>query len=305
MGERKSNSRRPPAKLTRAPRRATKPKPKSRKTKFALAPSTKITPDAPTHDSRPMRRGARAKTEGWSAPYLSSPYTEPPHPMESAKMIIVEFEPDPVAAREAVPDPLELGPNPMAVAVCGDNRQMPTSAVFQEGMIVLSVRLGDQVGSFTPYIWTSTDEAMLAAREISGRPKLLCDHNTIQEMGSQATSKITRRGETLMRVSIALEKKGQASDLPFGGEWFSVRKIQMPEKGRPALKQVIQHGLTGSFQAFSIWEGRGFVELPGQAFSAVHRLKPRRIGRAWLAHVSWDLSWGKIVWENWVPAMMP
>lgn len=310
MGAKKLGVRRPAAKLTRTPKRATKPKsrskPKSRKSKTTLAPSAKITPEAPTYDGGPRRRGARrSKPEGWSTPFLSSPYTEPPHTMESAKMLIVEFEPDPDAAWQAVPDPLDLGPNPMAVAVFGDNRQMPTSQNFQEGMIVLNVRLGDQAGSFTPYIWTSTDEAMLAGREGSGRPKLMCDHNTIQETGSQATAKITRRGETLMRGSIALEKKGSAADLPFGGDWFSVRKIQMPEEGRPALKQVIQHGLSGNFKVFSIWEGRGFVEFPGQAFSAVHRLKPRRIGRAWLAHVSWDLGWGKIAWENWVPAMMP
>lgn len=244
------------------------------------------------------------KPEGWSAPFLSPPYNEPPHPMESAKMLIVEFEPDPQAAWEAIPDPLDPGPNPMAVAVFGDNRQMPTSLKFQEGMVVLSVRFGDKTGSFTPYIWTSTDEAMLAAREVSGRPKLLCDHHEIQEMGSQATSIITRRGETIMRGSITLEEPGDAKDLPFRGGWYSIRKIQMPEEGRPALKQVIHHELGGSFKVFSIWEGRGFVEFPGQSFSAVHRLQPRRIGRSWLAHVSWDLTWGKIVWEEWVPAIV-
>lgn len=219
-------------------------------------------------------------------------------------MIIVEFEPDPQAAWEAIPEPLEPGPNPMAVAVIGDNRQMPTSMKFQEGMIVLSVRLGDQVGSFTPYIWTSTDEAMLAAREISGRPKLLCDHNEIQEMGSQASAVITRRGDTLVKTSITLEGHGSPADLPFKGGWFSVRKIQMPEQGRPALKQVIAHELGGSFKVFSIWQGRGHVEFPGQSFSAVSRLKPRRIGRAWLAHVSWDLTWGRIAWEDWVPSLV-
>ena len=70
MGERKSSSRRPTAKLTRAPRRATKPKStqKSRKTKFALAPSTKITPDAPT----PRMYSISSRPMGWRYAMIAS-----------------------------------------------------------------------------------------------------------------------------------------------------------------------------------------------------------------------------------------
>ena len=266
-----------------------------------VPPSAAITPDAPTY----VPQGSRNRPEGWSAPFLSSPFNEPPHPMESAKMIVFEFEPDPDAAAAAVPDPLVWEPGTPALALVGDNRQMPTSQVFQEGMILLTVRFGEARGTFTPYIWTSTDEAMIAAREVSGRPKTLCDHNTMQIMGSLARSVITRRGETLMRVSVTLEKPADISELPFGGDWYSVRKIVMPQKGKPALKQVIRNRLSGSFKARSVWRGRGFVELPGQSFSAVHLLKPRSIGRAWLIDVSWDLTWGEIVWENWVPPILP
>ena len=266
-----------------------------------LPPGVRVTPDAPTY----VPKGARAKPEGWSAPFLSSPFNEPPHPMELAKMIVVEFEPDPEAAAEAVPDPLIWEPGTMALAMVGENRQMPTSQIFQEGMVLLTTRFGDQRGTFTPYIWTSTDEAMLAAREMSGRPKTLCDHNPLEIMGSLARAQITRRGETLMKVSVTLEKPAEKSELPFAGDWYSVRKIQMPQEGKPALKQVIRNKLGGSFKAHSLWRGRGFVDFPGQSWSAVHRLKPRSIGRAWLIEMSWNLTWGEIVWENWVPAQMP
>ena len=263
--------------------------------------SARITPDAPTY----VPEGERARREGWSAPFLSPPFNEPPHPMEAAKMIIVEFDPDPEAAAACVPDPLEWVPGTKALALIGDNRQMPTSQIFQEGMILLTVAFGSERGTYTPYIWTSTDEAMLAAREMSGRPKTLCDHNLIQIMGSQARSIVTRRGETLARVSVTLEKPAKVADLPFGGDWYSVRKIQMPQKGKPALKQVVRNRLSGSFQARSLWAGRGFVELPGQSFSAVHLLNPRNTGRGWLVDMSWDLTWGEIVWENWVPSLLP
>jgi len=266
-----------------------------------IPPGIKITPDEPTY----VPTGFAAREEGWSAPFLSSPFNEPPHPMESAKLIIVEFEPDPEAARAAVPDPLVWEEGTKGLAIIGDNSQMPTSQVFQEGMVLLTVRFGDRTGTYVPYIWTSTDEAMIAAREVSGRPKTICDHNTLQIMGSQASSVIIRRGETLMRVSMALEKPAPPRDIPFGGDWYSVRKIVMAEEGKPALKQVLRNELGGSFKSHSVWKGRGFVEFPGSGFSAVHRLNPKSTGRAWMAHLSWDLNWAKIIWENWVPSIQP
>ncbi|MEQ8248860.1 MAG: acetoacetate decarboxylase family protein [Alphaproteobacteria bacterium] len=269
-----------------------------------LLKSAQITPTEPTWVPRPSGPKKKIKPEGWSTPFASSPYTKPPHPMDPARMICVEFEPDPEAAWASVPDPLQWAEGTTALCCIGDNRQMPTSLKFQEGMIVLKVKLGDELGSYIPYIWTSTDEAMIAAREVSGRPKLVCDHNELQIMGSGVNAKITRRGETIMRASVTLEDTCELKDVPLGGNWLSVRKVQMPEEGRPALKQVIRQGLSGSFKAHSVWRGRGFCELPGQAMSDIWKLNPKNTGRAWMIDVSWDLKLGKIVWENWVPAVV-
>jgi hypothetical protein len=282
------------------------------KTKNPAAPAAKnhhlesaqITPMATTWEPRPSGPKKKIKPEGWSAPFASSPYNEPPHPMDPAKMIVVEFEPDPEAAWAAVPDPLQWAEGTTALCCIGDNRQMPTSLKFQEGMIVLKVKFGDEICSFIPYIWTSTDEAMIAAREISGRPKLVCDHNELQIMGSGANAKITRRGETIMRASVTLEHPCEFKDIPFGGNYISVRKIQMPEEGRPALKQVFKQGLGGSFKTHSAWRGRGFCDLPGQSMIDVWKLMGRNTGRGWMVEVSWDLKLGKIVWENWVPPIV-
>jgi len=82
-------------------------------------------------------------------------------------MIWVGFEPDPVAAWAAVPDPLQWEPGTTALACIGDDRQTPTSLKFQEGMVDFKVRFGDMLCSFTPYFWTSTGEATLAARRLS------------------------------------------------------------------------------------------------------------------------------------------
>ena len=41
------------------------------------------------------------------------------------------------------------------------------------------------------------------------------------------------------------------------------------------------------------------------AASAKDELKPRKILRAWMVEMSWNLDWGKILWENWVPPTQP
>lgn len=259
--------------------------------------SARITPDAPTWQG--------VQPEGYSAPFLSPPYGLPPYPMEYARVMLVAFEPDPDAIRAAVPEPLEWVEDSLAVASIGDHRQMPFGLKFQEWLVAIKVRFNGETGRFVPYIWTSADEPTVIGREVMGWPKLLCDHNETQVMGSQASAVITRRGETLLRASVALEEVGKLDDLPLGGALFTVRKVQMPQRGAPALKQVIRYDLGNSFKLNSLWQGRGFVEMPGQAFSAVHRLMRKSTDKAWLMDARWELGWGEILWENWVPPTTP
>lgn len=262
-----------------------------------VAGSIRITPDTPTWQG--------SQPEGYSAPFRSPPYGLPPYPMDYARVMLVAFEPDPDEVRAAIPEPLEWVEGSLAVASIGDHRQMPFGLKFQEGLVALKVRFNGETGRFVPYIWTSADEPTVIGREVMGWPKLLCDHNETQILGSQASAAIMRRGETLMRTSIALEEAGTLDDLPLGGALFTVRKIQMPQRGAPALKQVIRYDLGDSFKLNSLWQGRGFVEMPGQAFSAVHRLMRKSTNTAWLMDASWELGWGDILWENWVPATTP
>lgn len=259
--------------------------------------SSSITPyssdlEAPEGNGRP---------EGWSAPFNSSPYTSPPHPMERSRMILVEFEADPQAMAEAVPAPLELVPETKALAFIGENRQTPTALEFLEGAVILRARLGDVEGNYIPYIWTSHDEPMLAGREVSGRPKLMCDHSEVREEGNFAYSEIVRRRQRLLSVGITVERSLEPKDFPLRGDYLAVRKIVMPERGRASLKQVIHHQTGGSFRVDWLYGGRGQVDIPLTALSAVGELRPTKVTGAWYTQVGWMLGWGRIAWESWVP----
>lgn len=244
---------------------------------------------------------AHGRPEGWSAPFNSSPFTSPPHPMERSRMILVEFEADETAMAEAVPAPLEWVPGTRALAFIGDNRQTPTALSFLEGAVILQARLGDITANFIPYIWTSQDEPMLAGREVSGRPKLMCEHREVTETGNFAHGEIVRRGQTLMSAGISVDSHATAADLPLKGGYLAVRKIVMPEQGRATLKQVIHHETGGSFRLDWIYGGRGQLDLPHTALSAVWELAPTKITGAWYTQVGWHLNWGRIAWESWVP----
>ena len=44
-----------------------------------------------------------------------------------------------------------------------------------------------------PYIWTSTDTAMLAGRELYGMPKMMCDHDTLHKNANEIVGRLHRK----------------------------------------------------------------------------------------------------------------
>ena len=50
--------------------------------------SAAIVPDKPTWYPQPSGPRNRIKPEGWSAPFASSPYNEPPHPNDELTLLL-------------------------------------------------------------------------------------------------------------------------------------------------------------------------------------------------------------------------
>ena len=108
----------------------------------------------------------------------SPPFGGPPYPMLEAELLLVEFEADSAEIDRITPAPLQRAPHDRLSASVGRCSQLTHSLSYHEVAIVQPVVHEGRQGVTVPYIWTSTDTAMLAGRELYGMPKMICDDSS-------------------------------------------------------------------------------------------------------------------------------
>ena len=242
--------------------------------------------------------------DGFLMPTWSPPFGPPPYPMICAELLMVEYETDRAEIERITPAPFEPAPHNRLVAFIGDNTQLSHSLAYHEAAILQEVRYRGKTAITVPYIWTSTDTALIAGREIYGMPKLLCDDGTLKRYANEVSGSLVRGGRTMMEASIAIDRAGAAADLPFGADWAFVRHIPSPDPGWPAIRQLVWVVLQ-DFHMHECWRGRGWLDMRDPSSSGLARIKPDRVTRAWYGKFSWTLGWAKILQEEKLPVSVP
>jgi acetoacetate decarboxylase len=234
--------------------------------------------------------------EGFTNPLGSPAYFPPPYPFKNAETLLIEFEADPEAIKAELPEPLEFQPG-TAFAVVQD-AQIASGARFHEGYVFVRTKFRDQAGLYAPYVFGCPEEAVLANREMYGWPEMIADypHPRHAKDGHTITGTVQRRGETLIKASVTLERKAKVEELPAMDDNLTLRKIPSPLKdGRP-LRQVI-HIRLEDFQVYELWAGRGHLEFGESAQFKIGRLQPTRVENAYYLVMSWLLPHARAVWD--------
>jgi acetoacetate decarboxylase len=233
-------------------------------------------------------------SEGFSLPLSAPPYGPPPFYMESCKQVLVQFETEVDALARIIPKPFELPARPFACAFVGDMLQIPGPGRYHEGAVLIGVEYRGKLSTYAPYLWTSSDEALLVGRELYGMPKMMCEPETLSEDGNEIVGVLRRRHGPLVRVAFTYRKRGKLSDLPTTPDRLCLRKIPSPDPRVPGVRQVVYTKLE-NYRLGQIWEGTGDVTFFGSAHSDVHLLRPKRIVNAWYIESSWVLPWGEVL----------
>lgn len=234
--------------------------------------------------------------EGFTNPLGSPAYFPPPYPFKNAETILIEFEAPREAIEAELPEPLEFQPG-TAFAVVQD-AQIASGAPFHEGYVFVRTKYKEQRGYYAPYVFGCPEEAVLANREMYGWPEMIADypHPRHAKDGHTITGTIQRRGETLIKASVSLERKPKLEELPNMDDNLTLRKIPSPLKdGRP-LRQVIHLRLEDA-QVHELWAGRGHLEFGLSAQFKIGRLQPTRVVNAYYLVMSWLLPYAKSVWD--------
>lgn len=233
---------------------------------------------------------------GTLMPVWSPPFGTAPFPMLKAELLLVEFEADPAEIRRITPAPLAPAPHNRLSAFVGRCSQLSHSLSYHEVAIIQPVTHAGRAGVTVPYIWTSTDTAMLAGREIYGMPKLICDDDSIRKSGNELTGYLRRNGTLMMELSMVIDGPAAPATLPFGPEFTFVRHLPSPDPDWPDIKQLLWISLT-DFKVHACWGGRGHVQMHHPLASGLPALKPGAVTGAWYGEFSWVLPWAKVLKE--------
>ena len=154
--------------------------------------------------------------EPWSMPWSAPVFPQPPHSWQGVREVVLPFQPDPDAVAAMLPPPLEPAEGPGILTMLTYPWGAPQRIhPFNEAVVMVPVRLGDLVGNYVPYIYVTTDEALIAGREAAGWPKKIADI-TWERDGDRFTGSVTRWGTTIIEVTGDLSAPSASDDSLLG-----------------------------------------------------------------------------------------
>ena len=140
-------------------------------------------------------------SEPWSMPWSAPVFTRPPHSWKGVRSVVMAFQPDPAGLAAVLPPALEPGEGAGIVTMLsygwGDGHR---THPFNEAVVLVPVRLNGAEGNFVPFIYVTTDEAMIAGREIAGLAQEAGRHHLGARLGDRFHGSVTRWGTTVIDI---------------------------------------------------------------------------------------------------------
>ncbi len=132
----------------------------------------------------------------WQAPL----FPPPPHSWRGVEMMVFPFTPDSGELAGILPPGLEPREGTGLVTMLSYPPGEGTGIhPFREAVVLVPVACDGIEGDYVPYIYVTTDEALVAGREIAGWPKKLADI-AFERDGDSFRGTVTRWGSTLLTL---------------------------------------------------------------------------------------------------------
>lgn len=132
-----------------------------------------------------------------SMPWSSPVFARPPHAWQGVRVAVFPFTPRADVLRRILPPGIEPreGQGMITMLTYPPGATRP----FNECVVLVPVRVGDVVGNYVPYIYVTTDEALIPGREIAGFPKKLADVRWERD-GARFAGAVTRWDKTIVSL---------------------------------------------------------------------------------------------------------
>lgn len=134
-------------------------------------------------------------------PFLQSLYALPPYQYTGDILLMIVYEADEGAIREALPRELEPLPGNIVAMCFFLCPQVTGLGPHNFSMPCIPVRYGDYSGQFIPYLYTSNDVSLAAYREGQGWPAVLGDTELENDGKGNIQARVERNGREVMKAS--------------------------------------------------------------------------------------------------------
>ncbi len=195
----------------------------------------------------------------WSAPS----FTRPPHRWEGVRVIVFPFAPAPGAVAKILPPGMQAGDGPGLITML-TYPQTPIIHPFKELVVLVPVKVGSVEGNYVPYIYVTTDEALIPGREIAGFPKKIADIVWERE-GNRFRGSATRWGKRILSLEGTI-------DGPMPAE---IAAAQASAARRPTINYKLIPGPAGEIEVEEITAvDLGIVQRQAEMGSGRVRCEP-------------------------------
>lgn len=172
----------------------------------------------------------------WSAPM----FPPPPHCWKGVRVMVFPFLPVEEELTRILPPGMEPAGGPGLITMLS----YPQSDIihpFKEAVVMVPVRVGEVEGNYVPYIYVTTDEALIPGREIAGFPKKLADV-VWERDGDRFHGQVTRWGKRILTLDGTI-----AGPMP-----PEMAAAQAAATHRPAINYKIIPGPAGEIEVEEI-----------------------------------------------------
>lgn len=231
--------------------------------------------------SKDLRNGGldRLTVEDIVKPGFSTPWdapTIPPFPFtfRDVEVLSLVWRTSEAAVARLLPPPLEPTSD---VVVAHIYRMNDTEWIgpYGESNVSVGCRMAgtDIAGSYSPYLFLSSEVGVSHGREVHGQPKKL-GHPRIEHRGDLVVGTVERNGIDIVTGTMAYKQRRDTLDsltrhFDFA-ENINLKAVDHID-GRPAIRQLTARRL-GEVVVHECWSGASTVELRPNAQAPVHRL---------------------------------
>jgi acetoacetate decarboxylase len=219
---------------------------------------------------------AQIVASGFSTPLDAPMIPRFPFTFRDVEVLTLCYRSDTDAMRRLLPEPLEPTGDVVMIHVYKMN-DTDWLGPYGEVNVMFGVRLGEVVGSYSPYLFLSSDVGVTHGREIHGQPKKLAEP-ALEFRGDLIVGSCRRNGIDILTGTMPYKQLpadiAELNHFPFRTN-INLKAVDHID-GTPAIRQLTSRALA-DVEVTECWRGPCTVELRPNAQAPVHRLPVREM----------------------------